>query len=58
MILWAHYISLPLVSREITPLLWLAPVSSSSLILMLQKKLQNHDSGQKIGIICKNINFF
>ena len=56
-ILWAYYISLPLVSHKNTPLLWLAPMSSSSLILMSQNKLQHYDSGQKIGIICKNINF-
>ena len=50
-------ISLPLVSHENTPLLWLAPMSSSSLILLVmsQKKVTTYDSGQKIGIICKNI---
>jgi len=58
MTLWALYLALPLVSHENTPLLWLALVWSSNLILMSRKKLQHCDSGQKIGIICKKIIFF
>jgi len=41
-----------------TSLVWLAPVSSSNLILTSRKTLQHCDSGQKIGIICKNFFFF
>jgi hypothetical protein len=51
-------ITSPLASHENTPLLRLAPVSSSNLMLMLREKLQQCDSGQKITIMCQSIIFF